>query len=332
MKIGIIGGYGHFCVRNYPGAEFAFACDGYDDAATARAATLDCRRVYASMDDLLHDFQPDLVYIGTVYARNGALAVRALEAGFDVVSEKPIAGDWPTWHRLRELTAPGKRRIIAELTMRWNPAFRKTRELIRSGAIGEPTHIRAKKSYRFGNKRPDFYRKRELFGGIIPWVAIHAIDYAAWCTGLHYEAATATHGNRRFSDYPEMEDHAALFFRMSGGVPCIMTADFLRPDNASTHGDDRLQITGTEGLLEIRRGELLEISRDGEKTWTFADEPNLGVTLSKDLVAAALGDTTTPLSTADSLHANAAALAARESADTEGNPWQPINVSGQTQK
>jgi len=325
MKIGIIGGYGHFCVKAYPGAEFAFACDGYDEAALARAATLDCPRTYPSLHDLLEDFQPDLVYIGTVYARNGLLAVSALEAGFNVVSEKPIAGDWGTWHRLRELTASGERRIVAELTMRWKPAFRKARELIRSGAIGEPTLIRAKKSYRFGNKRPDFYRKRELFGGIIPWVAIHAIDFAAWCTDLRYEAATAIHGNRHFPDYPEMEDHAALLFRMSGGVPCIMTADFLRPEAASTPADDRLQITGTEGLLEIRGGELFETGVHGEKTWRFSNDPDLGVHLAKDLVAAALGDTSTPISTEASLRTNAAALAARTSADTPGNPWQTIS-------
>ncbi len=324
MKIGIIGGYGHLCVGPYPNAQLAFACDGYDDQALTRAAALQCRRTYPSMKELLDDFQPDVVYIGTVYAHNGRLAVHALEAGFDVICEKPLASDWATLQRLRELTASGERRIIAELAMRWSPAFRQARELILSGAIGEPILIHAKKSYKFGSKRPDFYRSRKLFGGLIPWVATHAIDFAAWCTGLRYEAATATHGNRRFPDYPEMEDHTALLLRMTGNVPCVITADFLRPDGAPTHGDDRLHVTGSNGLVEVRGGQLFHTGPDGEKAWSFPQEPNLGTLRARELVAAALGDDSTPISTADSLHTSAAALAARTSADTPENPWQWI--------
>src|SRR5690606_24708979 len=155
--------------------------------------------------------------------------------------------------------------------------FAKARELIHLGAIGDVVMVQAQKSYRFGTSRPDFYKTRALFGGIIPWVGTHAIDFARWCTGLSYETVTGRHGNRSFPAYGEMEDHAALFFTMKGGVPCLVTADFLRPEGAKTHSDDRLRVTGSKGVVEIRRTNVMITTEKGKERWkiTFGEEDAL---------------------------------------------------------
>ena len=316
MKIGIVGGHGHECVKLLPGADLAWACDGYDQQALTKAAAFGCKKTFLSMESLLEDFQPDLVYTGTVYARNGHLAVRALEQGFDVVSEKPLAADQETVSRLSALTASGRRRAIAEFAMRWSAPFQKARELILGGTIGKVVMIQAQKTYKFGTARPDFYKSRELFGGIIPWVAVHALDYAAWCTGLQYESVTAMHGKNGFPDFPEMEDHAALFFQMTGGVPCLITADFLRPSGASSHGDDRLRVTGSDGVLEVRNDDVFLTDSRGEHHWVCPTEDSAAIQRAQDLAAAALGNSPAPITTAECLHSTAAALAAREAADT----------------
>ena len=173
------------------------------------------------MTALLGDFQPDVVCIGSVYGHNGRLAILALEQGFDFVCEKPLATDRETLSQLHKLTVSGERRIIGEFVMRWEAVFTKARECIRSGIIGEVASIQAQKTYKFGKKRPDFYKARKLFGGIIPWVAVHAIDYAAWCTGLQYESVTAVQGNCCHPEYEEMENYASMLFQMTGGVPRI---------------------------------------------------------------------------------------------------------------
>jgi len=315
VKIGIVGGYGHEGLKRLPGAELAWACDGYDQQAVTRGAALGCKRIFPSMESLLTDFQPDLVYIGTVYAGNGRLAVQALEQGFDVVSEKPLAADWETLNRLSALTASGERRAIAEFAMRWSAPFQKARELILGGAIGKVAMIQAQKTYKFGTARPDFYKSRELFGGIILWVAVHALDYAAWCTGLQYDSVTAMHGNHAFPDYLEMEDHAALLFQMTGGVPCVITADFLRPSGAA-RGDDRLRITGSDGVVEVRNNDVFLTDSREEHHWVCPTEDSVGIQLAEDLAAAALGSSAAQITTAECLHITAAAIAAREAADT----------------
>ena len=317
MKIGLIGGYGHECVKLWPDAELAWACDDFDDKALERAKAFGCGKTYPSMTALLDDFRPDVVYIGSVYGHNGCLAILAMERGFDVVSEKPLATDRQTLCQLHELTASGERRIIGEFAMRWQLVFAKAQELIRSGTIGEVAFIQAQKTYKFGPKRPDFYKSRELFGGIIPWVAVHAIDYAAWCTGLQYESVTAVQGNSCHPEYDEMEDHASMLFQMTGGVPCVITADFLRPEGASTHGDDRLRVTGSKGVIEIRNETLWIITTQAEESWTGDENEADGIQRAKDLVNAALGKSNPTISTAGCLHIAAAALAARDAADSQ---------------
>lgn len=314
MKIGIVGGYGHAIVRVLPGANLAWACDEYDQAALTQAQAVGCSQTYSSMEEMLEKFSPDLVYIGTVYAQNGSLAIRALERGFDVLAEKPLATDWKTYDRLKELTASGDRRVIAELAMRWTPALQKIRQIFRQGRIGDPVMIQAQKTYKFGSARPEFYKSRELFGGIIPWVAVHAIDFASWSTGLRFRSVSAQQGNRRFPEYHEMEDHAAMFFEMTGGIPCLITADFLRPQGASSHSDDRLRITGTEGVLELQNETVSLIDAQGEDRWDCPLDDSSGICMAEALVAGARGEPSAEISTAECLHITAAALAARDAA------------------
>jgi predicted dehydrogenase len=313
MKIGIVGGHGHECIRIHPEAEFAWALDGYDDRAAARAQTRG-GKIFPDLDALLEGFCPDLIYIGSAYARNGRLAAQALRAGRNVVCEKPIANSAEDLRTLRELTEASGLGIVAEFAMRWNPAVRRVRDLIREGALGRIVHVQAQKTYKFGASRPDFYRQRETFGGIIPWVACHAIDYAAWCTGLDYQSVCASHGNRAFPDYPGMEDHAAMFFQMTGGVPCLITADFLRPEGAESHGDDRLRVTGEKAVVEMINDEVSLIESSGTRKWSCPATEALAIERARDLVEAAFGRPG-PLSMRESFAVTEVALAAREAAD-----------------
>ena len=326
MRIGIIGGYGHESIRLLPGVKLAWACDGFDQQALRRAEAAGGHKTYPDMDSLLEDFCPDLVYIGSAYALNGSLAIRALERGFDVVSEKPLAVDKVVFDQLGLLTASGERRLIGEFTMRWMEPFQRARELIRSGAIGQPVIIQAQKTYKFGAYRPEFYKERRLFGGIIPWVAVHAIDFAAWCTGLRYESVRAMHGNRCFPEFAEMEDHAIMQFQMTGGVPCLITSDFLRPSGASSHSDDRLRVTGSEGVLEIRNREIFLSDAHKEYHWLCETEPLTRAKLAEVMVKAALGHPDSEITTQECLHVTAAALAARDAADHSGQLFQVAEI------
>ena len=103
--------------------------------------------------------------------------------------------------------------------------------------------------------RPEFYSKRALFGGLIPWVAIHAVDWAMEIGG-HCQSVAASHSTRANRGNGEMEATSALLMELDNGVIATVTADFLRPTASARHDDDRLRVTGTQGMIEAIDGKV----------------------------------------------------------------------------
>jgi predicted dehydrogenase len=74
-----------------------------------------------------------------------------------------------------------------------------------------------------------------------------------------YAAQSALH-NR---GYGELEMSALCHFTLEGEVFASASIEYLRPSTAPTHGDDRVRVAGTEGVIEVRGGEVWLV-REGE--------------------------------------------------------------------
>ncbi len=207
---------------------------------------------YDDYRDMLDRARPDVVCVCMQYYRNAEAIVAAAGRGIHVISEKPVATTLEDLDRVRQAVADNKVRLTALLAMRLLPEFLAARQAVLDGLIGQPVLAFGQKSYRFGQSRPDFYKRRETYGGSIPWVAIHAIDFIRFCTGLEYRSVQALHANKAHSDYPGCEDCGGLLFELSNGGQAVIIFDYLRPAAAATHGDDRLRIAGSEGVVEVR--------------------------------------------------------------------------------
>ena len=68
-----------------------------------------------------------------------------------------------------------------------------------------------------------------------------------------------------------MDITAAAMFRMTNDVIATVTADMLRPSVAKSHGDDRVRLVGTKGVLEIRDN-VCELISDTEGYVTLTGE------------------------------------------------------------
>jgi len=99
---------------------------------------------------------------------------------------------------------------------------------------------------------------------------------------------------------------------MEDGLMAAAHADYLRPEGAFTHGDDRVRIAGEEGVLEIRGGHVYyspETGMPGEVE--LEPEANVFEAFARSLE----GHCEPPVTTEESLYTTAAALIAREAAD-----------------
>ncbi len=207
--------------------------------------------IFENYEQMIEDIQPDLAIISTRIDQIGIVALRAAETGAHCICEKPLAIDRTHLERLYKVFREKDIACIAMLNNMVNPVLSEMKNVISAGHIGIPVICNARKSYKFGS-RPDWYGKRELYGGTIPWVGIHGLDFIQVTTGLHFTRVAAMHSNMAHPNHPDCEDNCSLSLQLSNGGHATLSIDYLRPEAADTHGDDWLRVAGTKGVLEAR--------------------------------------------------------------------------------
>jgi predicted dehydrogenase len=272
-------------------------------------------QIYHDYHEMIEKEEIDCLAACMPYYQNAEVSIHAARKGIHVVSEKPAA---TTIEELVELEAVVRRAGIHYsilLNMRAMPIFQAARSAILEGKVGEPVLLDSQKSYKFGPSRPWFYRERKTYGGTIPWVGIHCIDYMRWVSGQEYAEVAAHHGNKAHPESPGCEDHAGALFRLANGGTAVCHLDYLRPEAASGHGDDRLRIAGKEGVLEVMEKDdrVTVISNSGKSGQLPLPSP---VDFFSSFVSELRGEGKHIVESADAFRITRVVLLARQAADT----------------
>ena len=259
MRLGLIGTTGHWqtyapALAQVTGLTLvAVAAAGPEETLGAfdhaPGLTGDTRR-YDDPRDMLMREQLDVVQVCARCDRIPHWTRLCLERGLPVIAEKPLAMDLPTLEGLYHAARKNKAALVPMHTMRGDPALAAVRQAVHDGAIGQPLISFSQKSYKWGKDRPDFYRDRKTFPGIAPWVGIHAFDWLHWILGDVFTAVQGHEGTTARPDFPACASQAAFVLTMENSGVAALTLDYLRPETAPTHGDERLRIAGTRAVIE----------------------------------------------------------------------------------
>lgn len=318
MNMAIIGGSGHFGfalealgMRNdlrlcavAPGTE------GEDISALVSA----CRaqgltpKVYESHTELLKEERKlELAAVNPWFSSAAGVSIECLERGLHVFSEKPLATTMEGLDKLEETWQRSGCALGGMFNLRYCGWFLTLKRAIDEGRIGVVRQIQARKSYKLG-VRPEFYRHRETFGGIIAWVGIHAMDWAMQ-TGGACKKAVSLYNNDYNAGHGDMDMTSAVLMELENGVIATVTADFLRPVGAPRHDDDRLRVTGTRGMLLARDGEVLLEDETGSHMLPLEDPKHCLLTLLEGI-----GTPQAEVRAREDIAATRAALQARDAA------------------
>lgn len=324
IRVGLIGRDGHWeillgSIPKLSGIRWAAYAKGRanEDSAWLEQHPAYSRetRVYDDYHEMLEKEPLEVVGVCLPFYQNAEASITAAHRGVHVLSEKPAATDLSGLARLEQEIRQSGIQYSIMLDMRTLPIFQAARHAVQQGAIGEPILISSQKSYKYGAKRPWFYKERRTYGGTIPWVGIHALDYMKWVSGQKYTYVAAYEGNKAHPQSPGCEDHAALLLRLANGGTATCHLDFLRPEAAPSHGDDRLRIAGSEGVLEVwgveEKVRLLSArGRSGELPLPPA------VDLFTAFVAELRGESQPLVSSEEAFNITRTCLKARDAADT----------------
>ena len=215
-------------------------------AGKYEAATYDDYRDLLARDDL------DVIASFQLPVHQGETVIAALEAGFPVLSEKPMATSQDELDRIIAILQQNTALHLGQLfSRRGNPVYRAVRDVVQSGRIGQVALAYAliAATERRG-VRPEWFFDRRLSAGPVLDLLIHDIDIVRWITGLEYQSVIGTEANIGRPDDPHYHNVGQMLFRMDGGVSAVMEHHRLVPPSLARM-DNRLKILGTEGQVEI---------------------------------------------------------------------------------
>lgn len=323
LKIVTIGAWGHLGrvlseLDRSPGLRMAGMAkvteDDDPESYRQKHACLSAAPVFDDHRRMLREIRPQVVIISTRIDQIAPLAIEAATQGCHLICEKPLAIEHESLRKLWDTCRAKNVQCIAILNNHVHPVILAARKAVDEGLLGTIALVSARKSYKWGN-RPRWFGQREIYGGTIPWVGIHALDFITSVTSQSFVSVAAMHSNVAHLDYPGCEDNVALALRLSGGGHASISLDLLRPAAAETHGDDRVRVVGDRGALEANltknRCTLttsnskteLALPRPGPVFWPFLES---------------LSELPTTAPCADMLRAfqlNHASLVARDAAD-----------------
>jgi predicted dehydrogenase len=270
IGVGLIGagimGQGHAAaVTQDPRARLVgvASIEGADELAGrygARLATKDYR-------DLLARNDIQLVVVATPDHAHFAICKAAIEAGKNVLVEKPLTVDLGEADRLIETVKRSGLKLMTCFSHRWIPPYWAAHEAVEAGKIGRPVLAYARKNDRI------FVPTKMLAwaaGTTSAWfLSSHDIDLVSWYMGDRAVEvyATAVWGVLRGRGV-ETPDAIQAQVRFAKGGVATFESCWIYPDTYPTMTDSFIEVVGEAGVIHLeRKHEQLEIASQETYEW-----------------------------------------------------------------
>jgi predicted dehydrogenase len=283
----------------------------------------------ADRRELLEDQSIHMILTSAIPARRAEIALAAMRAGKDVMSDKP---GMTSLEQLSEI-----RRVQQETGRIFSVCYSEhfeTRstvragELVKAGAIGQVVNTIGMGPHALNNnKRAPYFFDRKQYGGILCDIGSHQVEQFLFFTDSDdAEVVAATVANRGNPQHPGLQDVGDMNFR-SATATGYVRVDWFTPAGLGTWGDGRLTLVGTEGYIELRK--YIDIAGrpgkdhlflvDGKGTH-YIDCSEQELFYGKALIADVLNRTATAMPQARCYKAMEIALTAQQMAE-RGTVW-----------
>jgi predicted dehydrogenase len=197
---------------------------------------------HARAEDMFEDPDVSLVVVGTPPSAHADSVLAALGSGKHVVCEKPFALRVDEVDRMIDAAAARDRVLTVYQSRRWDSDYIALRDVVRSGAIGEPFYM---ESFIGGYSHPcDFWHSHEpISGGTIYDWGSHYFDWILQLFPDRVRTISATAHKRVWHDVTNA-DQVRVDLTFAGGEQ----ASFLQSDIAAAM-KPKWYVLGTRGSV-----------------------------------------------------------------------------------
>jgi predicted dehydrogenase len=241
LRIGILG-LGGIARLHMPGwlasehVEVVAGCDISEIALDLWKQEYGTKNLHTEPEAIINDPNIDVIDVCTPNAYHSAMAIAAMEAGKDVLCEKPLA---PTTAEIEDMIAARDRTGRTLMTahhFRFMNTSQALKTEIDAGALGPVYHARSWMLRRSGLPvRPGFIYRQYSGGGATLDIGVHILDLTLWLMGnpepisvsgvSRIELARQEGAFSRWGDIPsdvDVEEFAAAFVRFDTGATLML--------------------------------------------------------------------------------------------------------------
>lgn len=251
VKIGVIGvgRIGRLHVQNLqssvPRASVISVSDVSQQALESVSKEFGVAQATTDYRVLLENEDIDAVVICSPTDTHDRLIIEAAESGKHVFCEKPIALDLQRIDRALEAVKKSGVKLMVGFNRRFDPSFRKARELVLSGAIGRPHVVRI--TSRDPQPPPLSYVK--VSGGLFLDMTIHDFDMIRYVSGREVKSVSAAGGcliDPAIGDAGDI-DTAVVTLRFDDG-----TFGVIDNSRQAVYGyDQRIEVLCSDGCVMV---------------------------------------------------------------------------------
>ena len=196
----------------------------------------------------------DVVVCAAIPSERAQVAIHAMEAGKDVVLDKPGVINRDQLDAVRRVQATAGRRWLVVFNERLgNPAMSEAFARVQRGAIGTVVHTVGLGPHTLNLKhRPQWFFDPTRYGGILVDIGTHQVDQFLAFTGATTASVQAANV-RTHAEHQGVQVLGELLLTADNGATGYARVDYFTPKGLGAWGDVRFTAVGTDGYLEVRQ-------------------------------------------------------------------------------
>ena len=233
-----------------PNAEVVAVCDTRLDAAE-ELAKAHSAHAFAGIEQALQEAEVDVVDICTPTPTHLEHIKAAAAAGKQISCEKPLARSISQAMEAAKVCKEAGVILFVAHVLRWFPEYRRLREIITSGAIGETVEVRTSRGGMLHGGTDNWFTNWQMSGGAVLDLIIHDFDWLRWC----YGSVRRVYAKGLYNARVPGKDHALVTLRFDSGVIAHVEGNWARPDRFVTS----VEVAGTQGLLSFSNTESVPL-------------------------------------------------------------------------
>lgn len=254
------------------GAVLSAVCDLKEERRNwAKENLADTVKIFTDYKEMIASGLCDAIIVAVPHYDHPRICIECLEAGINVISEKPIGVYTKQAEELIAYAEKSDKLFGLMFNQRTNPMYRKAKQMVENGELGQLKRCvwiitdwyRTQNYYDSGDWRATWSGEG---GGVIMNQCPHQLDLWQWIFGMPTKIYAKCYEGKYHSI--EVEDDVNAISEYANGA----TGAFITTTGEAP-GTNRLEITGDKGKLVIE-GNSMKFTKleSAEREWCFSDK------------------------------------------------------------